>query len=82
MSNNNGQGQQPQAGPPNYGPIIHQLTVNLHDGGKISFNYPKDFKIFSVMIGNLLLHMPGLQFEKPSSIIQLPPGAKLKEPGQ
>jgi len=59
-------------------PVEHQLIINYHKGGQITFNFPQNMEVCGMMLGVVLREiMKHCEFKPPSSIIQVPPGTRL-----
>jgi hypothetical protein len=55
--------------------VVAQITINLHQGGRVTGEMPTDPKILFYMVGEFLKQIgPMLVYNPPSPIVAPPPG--------
>lgn len=60
-------------------PIQHQLVINYHQNGQVTFQFPTNMKLTGVMLGQAIQGILEMcEFKAPSPIVQVPPGARLQ----
>jgi hypothetical protein len=63
------------------GPVIATITINLHQTGHVTSSFPENAGAMMAMLAGFLQSIQGrLEYKKESRIIQVPPGARVKEP--
>lgn len=75
------QPQQPSGQMPDLGQPIAQLVINLYKTGHVTCSFPENAQAVFQMLAGFLQAVAGrFEIKKQSSIIQLPPGTRVKEP--
>jgi hypothetical protein len=83
-NNSNGNEQHSGLGPLDTMPkVVTQLTINLHNGGRVSGSMPTDMKVAMYMLGEFLKQIgPAITYSPPSPIIAPPAGLAIKGGGK
>ena len=79
-SNNNNGNNAKRLGPLDTLPkVVAQITVNLHNGGRVTGQMPTDMKVAMYMLGEFFKQIgPSLSFNPPSPIVAPPAGLVIK----
>lgn len=73
-----GQPQAQQAQPQNPGKVVATITINLHENGPVSCNFPNSAQYIMVMVASFLKVLSDrLELKEQSSIIAPPKGMVL-----